>query len=87
MPLFGTACSRVRVWNDWVWAVDRSRRRSRTARRRLSKRSPRMKGSATAKIVIRVAANTTSTMMLVRLKPPEKSIPNCSMAVVPRFRS
>jgi len=71
----------------WVWAVDKARRRSRTARRRLSKRSPRMKGSASAKIVIRVAANTISTIMLVMLKPPEKSTPSCSMAGVPRFRS
>ena len=80
MPLFGTACRRLRAWNDWVWAVDRARRRSRTARRRASKRSPRMKGRARAKIVTTVAANTISTIMLVMLKPPEKSTPSCSMA-------
>src|SRR5687767_15179040 len=79
MPLFGTAWRRLRAWKDWVWAVDRARRRSRTARRRCSKRSPRMKGRARAKIVAMVATNTISTIMLVMLKPPEKSTPNCSM--------
>src|SRR5687768_11188774 len=80
MPLFGTAWRRLRAWKDWVWAVDRARRRSRTARRRCSKRSPRMKGRARAKIVAMVATNTISTIMLVMLKPLEKSTPNCSMA-------
>jgi hypothetical protein len=42
-----------------------------------------MKGSISAKMVRRVAANTISTMMLVMLKPPEKSTPNCCMAALP----
>src|SRR5688500_11675586 len=38
-----------------------------------------MKGRAKAKIVATVATNTTSTIMLVMLKPAEKSTPNWSM--------
>ena len=83
MPLFGTAWRRLRAWKDWLCAVDSCRRRSRTARRRCSNRSPRMNGRARAKIVATVATNTISTIMLVMLKPAEKSTPNCSMAASP----
>src|SRR5688572_13125968 len=78
-PLPELTCRRLRVWNEVCWVCDSWRRRSLTERRRASKRSPRMKGSATAAIVASVAANTTRMMMLLRLNPPPKSMPNCSM--------
>jgi hypothetical protein len=54
----------------------RCRRRSRTARRRCSKRSPRMKGRAGAKIVAHVATNTICTIMLVIVEAAGKIYSN-----------
>src|SRR5688572_9986956 len=84
-PLPELTCRRLRVWNEVCWVCDSWRRRSLTERRRASKRSPRMKGMATAATVISVAANTARMMMLLRLNPPPKSMPNCSMIATLNF--